>query len=168
MFLISIIIKSFATTFYKSKQIYLKISNRIKIMFNFLTLQMIILVCIIIYHVLKKYKNDAHIIKKFKNEFIIDEWFQSRKKVTILLIFEKWFNSQTRSDTFVKKKNCRVYKMCRKDKTRTAKVYFEIDRSKEEKVEKRRWRVYTFFYKDSLNDLNDIKNLNFKYKSKCH
>ena len=62
-------------------------------MFNSLISQMIILVYIIIYHVLKKYKNDAYIIKPFKNEFIIDEWFQYRKKIMKLLIFEKWFNS---------------------------------------------------------------------------
>ena len=73
MFLISVIVKSFATTFYKSKQIYLKISDRIKDMFNSFISQMIIFVCIRIYHVLKKYKNDAHIIKKFESKFIIDE-----------------------------------------------------------------------------------------------
>ena len=73
MFLISIIVKSFAMTFYKNKRIYLKISDRIKNMFNLSISQMIIFICIIIYHVLKKYKNDAYINKKFKNEFIIDE-----------------------------------------------------------------------------------------------
>ena len=73
MFLISIIIKSFATIFYKSKRTYLKILNRIKNIFNSSISQMIILVCIMIYHVLKKYKNNMHIIKKFKNEFIINE-----------------------------------------------------------------------------------------------
>ena len=89
MFLILIIIKSFATTFYKNKQTYLKISNRIKNIFNSFISQIIILIWFMIYHVLKKYKNDAHIIKKFENKFIIDEWFQFRKKVTKLLIFEK-------------------------------------------------------------------------------
>ena len=127
---------------------------------------MIILVCIIIYHVLKKYKNDAHIIKKFKNKFIIDEWFQFRKKVTILLIFEKWFNFQTTSDTFIKEKNRRVYKTCRKDKTRTAKIHSEIDRSKEKKLKNDDDELIHFFYKDSFSDLNDIKNLNFEYESK--
>ena len=73
MFLISVIVKLFAMTFYKSKRTCLKISDRIKNMFNLLILQIIILVYIIIYHVLKKYKNNAHIIKKFENEFIIDK-----------------------------------------------------------------------------------------------
>ena len=73
MFLTSIIVKSFATTFYKNKRTCLKTSDRMKNMFNSLISQMIILVCIIIYHALKKYKNDAHIIEKFENEFIIDE-----------------------------------------------------------------------------------------------
>ena len=73
MLLISIIIKLFAMTFYKSKKTCLKTSDRIKNMFNFLISQIIILICIMIYHVLKKYKNDVHIIKKFENKFIIDE-----------------------------------------------------------------------------------------------
>ena len=73
MFLTSVIVKLFAITFYKNKQTCLETSDRIKNMFNSLILQMIILVCIMIYHVLKKYKNNAHIIKKFESEFIIDE-----------------------------------------------------------------------------------------------
>ena len=56
--------------------------------------------------------------------------------------------------------------MCRIDKARTAKIYSEADRSKEKEVEERRWRVYTFFYKNSLSDSDDIKDLNFEYKSK--
>ena len=60
-------------TFYKSKQTCFKISDRIKNIFNSFTSQMIILIYIIIYYILKKYKHDAHIIKKFENEFIIDE-----------------------------------------------------------------------------------------------
>ena len=141
MFSILIIVKSFATTFYKNKRTCLKTSDRIKNMFNSLISQMIILVCAIIYHVLKKYKNDAHIIKKFENEFIIDEWFQSRKKITMLLIFEKWFNFQTTSDTFVKEKNCCIYETCWKDKAKIVKVYSEVDWSKEKEVEERRWRI---------------------------
>ena len=73
MFLISIIVKSFVTTFYKSKRICLKISKQIKNMFNSLISQMIILICIMIHHVLKKYKKDAHMIKKFENDFIINK-----------------------------------------------------------------------------------------------
>ena len=65
-----------------------------------------------------------------------------------------------------KKKNCFIYKMYRKNKTRTAKIHFQIDRSKEKKVEERRWQIYISFYKNSFNDLNNIKNLNSKYKSK--
>ena len=75
---------------------------------------MIILVCTMVYHVLKKYKNNAHIIKKFENEFIIDKWFQFRKKITMLLIFEKWFNFQTTFETFVKEKNRCVYETYQK------------------------------------------------------
>ena len=116
----------------------------------------------------KRIQKDAHIIKKFENKFIIDEWFQFRKKATLLLIFEKWFNSQTTFNTFVKEKNRYVYKTCRKNKARTAKIYFEIDRSKKKEVEERLWRIYTFFYKDSLNDLNDIENSDSEYKSKRH
>ena len=97
-----------------------------------------------IYHVLKEYKNDAHIIEKFEDEFIIDEWFQSWKKVIRLQIFEKWFNSQTTSDTVVREKNYCVYETCQKDKTQIAKIYSEIDRSKEKKVKERRWRIYIF------------------------
>ena len=145
MFLISIIIKSFVTTFYKNRRTCLKTSDRIKNMFNSFISQMIIFVCIMIYHVLKKYKNDTHIIKKFENKSIIDKWFQFRKKIIILLLFEKWFNSQTTSDTFVKEKNRRVYKTCWKNKTRTVKVYSEANRSKKEEVEKRRWWIYTLF-----------------------
>ena len=151
MLLISIIIKAFAITFYKNRQTCLETSDRIKDIFNLLISQMIILVCTMIYHALKECKNNAHIIKKFENEFIIDEWFQFWKKITILLIFEKWFNSQTTSDTFVRKKNRRVYKTCWKNKARTAKIYFEIDQSKK----KRSWRttmtsLYTFFTKIRL------------------
>ena len=73
MFLTSIIVKSFMTTFYKSKRICLKISKRIKDMFNSFILQIIIFVCIMIHHVLKKYKEDAHMIKKFENNFVINE-----------------------------------------------------------------------------------------------
>ena len=150
MFLTSIIVKSFATIFYKSKQIYLKILYRIKDMLNSLISQMIILIYIMIYHVLKKYKNDAHIIKKSKNKFIINEWFRFPKKVTILLIFEKWFNIQTTSDTFVKEKNRCVYKMCRKDKTRTVKVYSEVDRSKIKKLKNDDDKFIHFFIKICL------------------
>ena len=73
MFLILFIIKLFVTTFYKNKSICLKTSDRIKSIFNSLILQIMILICIMIDHALKKYKNDAHIIKKFENEFIINE-----------------------------------------------------------------------------------------------
>ena len=41
-------------------------------------------------------------------------------------------------NTFVKEKNRRIYETCRKDKVRTAKVRFEIDRSKEEEVKEQR------------------------------
>ena len=146
-FLISVIVKSFVTIFYKNKQTYFKISNRIKSIFNFLILQMIILICIVIHHVLKEYKNNVHIIKKFKNEFIINEWFESRAKITKLLIFEKWFNFQTMFDMFVKEKNRRVYETCRKDKTKIAKIHSEIDWSNEEEIKKRRWRIYTFLFR---------------------
>ena len=78
--LILIIVKLFATIFYKNTQTCLKILDRIKSMFNSLISQIIIFVCIIIYHVLKKYKNDAYIIKKFENKFIMNEWFQFQKK----------------------------------------------------------------------------------------
>ena len=138
MFLTSVIVKSFTIIFYKNKRTYLKTSDQTKSMFNFLTSQIIILVYIIIYRVLKKYKNNAHITKKFENEFIINEWFQFRKKITMLLLFEKWFNSQTTSDTFMKEKKRRVYKICRKNKAKTAKVHSEVDRSKEKEVERRR------------------------------
>ena len=73
IFLISVIVKLFMTIFCKSKRIYSKISDRIKNMFNSFILQTIIFINIIIYHVLKKYKNGAYIIKKFENEFIINE-----------------------------------------------------------------------------------------------
>ena len=146
MFLIPIVVKSFAITFYKSKQTCLKISDRIKNIFHSFILQMIIFICIMIYYVLKKYKNDAHIIKKFKSEFIIDKWFQFRKKVTKILIFGKWFNFQMTFNMCMKKKNCRIYETCRKDKARIAKVYFEIDQLKEKEVEKQRWGVYILFF----------------------
>ena len=73
MFLTSIIVKFFVTTFYKNKRMYLKILKRIKNMFNFFISQIIIFVCIMIHHVLKKYKKDAHMIKKFENNFIINK-----------------------------------------------------------------------------------------------
>ena len=145
MFLISVIIKSFAIIFYRNKQTCLKISDRIKNICNSLISQMIIFVYIIIYHVLKKYKNNAYIIKKFESKFIINEWFQFWKKVIILLIFKKLFNSQTTSDTFVKEKNYRVYERCRKNKVRPVKIHSKVDRSKEEEVDKQWWRVYTLF-----------------------
>ena len=87
MFLILVIVKSFMTTFYKNKRTCLKISKQIKNMFNSFISQMIILVCIIIHHVLKKYKENAHMIKKFENNFVINKWFKFRQKVTNLLIF---------------------------------------------------------------------------------
>ena len=167
MFLTSIIIKSFTTIFYKNKQTYLKISDWIKNMFNSFILQMIIFIYTMIYHILKEYKNDAQIIKKFKNKFIIDEWFQSRKKVTILLIFEKWFNFQTTFDTFMREKNRYIYKTCQKDKARTAKVHFEIDRSKKKELKNNDDEFIHFFYKDSLNNLHDIKDSDSEYESKC-
>ena len=41
-----------------------------------------------------------------------------------------------------------------------------IDRKKK-KLKNNNDEFIYFFYKNSFNDLNDIKNSNFKYKSKC-
>ena len=49
---------------------------------------------------------------------------------------------------------------------KTAKIHFKTDWSKEKRIEKRQWRVYTLFYKDLFSNLNDIKNSNSKYESK--
>ena len=73
MFLTSIIVKSFIMTFYKNRQICLKISKQIKNMFNSLISQIIIFVYIMIHYVLKKYKENAHIIKKFEINFVINK-----------------------------------------------------------------------------------------------
>ena len=56
-------------------------------------------------------------------------------------------------DTFMKEKNCRVDEIYRKDKTRTAKIYSEVDRSKEKNLKNDNDEFIYFFYKDSLKDL---------------
>ena len=76
MFLISIVVKSFAATFYKSKQTYLKISDRIKNMFNSFILQMIILVC----HVLKNIKMIRTLLKSLRTSSLSMNDFTFERK----------------------------------------------------------------------------------------
>ena len=56
--------------------------------------------------------------------------------------------------------------MCWKDKTKIAKVHFEIDRLKKRKLKNDNDEFIHFFYKNSFNDLIDIKNSNSEYESK--
>ena len=127
---------------------------------------MIIFIYIMIYHVLKEYKNNVYIVKKFENKFIIDEWFQFWKKVTILLIFEKWFNFQTSSGTFVKKRIVMFIKRVEKTKWKLQKCILKLIDWKKKKLKNNDDKFIHFFYKDSFNDLYNIKNSNFKYELK--
>ena len=57
-------------------------------------------------------------------------------------------------------------KCIKKTKQKLQKYFLKLIDRKKKKLKNDDDEFIYFFYKDSLNDLNDIENLNFKYKSK--
>ena len=84
----------------------------------------------------------------------------------MLLIFEKWFNFQTTSDTFVKKRIVVFTKRVEKIKRELQKYILKLIDRKKKKLKNDDDKFIHFFYKNSFSNVNNLKDLNFKYESK--